>query len=445
MRQRSVIIRILTVIGLSAGALGSPNFILILTDDQSYVGSSALMDPQNPETKSDYYQTPQIERLMSMGMRFTQGYAPAPFCCPTRRSIQVGQTPARHLYQKDRDTWTQQYSEQLNIPRMLKQANPEYQTAHFGKWDHRFDDITPQSQGYDFSNGYTSNRTGGGKGSGGPADSDDPKLMHHITQESIAFMSKQATNQTPFFLQISHYAVHLDIFYHQKTLEKTKTWKTGRRHRAPEFAAMTYDVDKTIGEILDAVSDLKLADSTYIFFLSDNGGRNDLPKTLRGTLPRNHPLRDGKGSMYEGGIRVPFAIVGPDIPKESLSRVPVTGLDIFPTMAQLANYSKPLPKNIDGGNLLPVLRNGAGNVERDNPFLIFHHAVDRKAQSAIRLGDFKLVKTWNGKKLELFDLSKDLSEKRNLSAANPDKTRKLHSLMTNFLSDVGAETRQTED
>jgi arylsulfatase A-like enzyme len=149
--------------------------------------------------------------------------------------------------------------------------------------------------------------------------------------------------------------------------------------------------------------------------------------------------------MYEGGIRVPFAIVGPDIPKESLSRVPVTGLDIFPTMAQLANYSKPLPKNIDGGNLLPVLRNGAGNVERENPFLIFHHAVDRKAQSAIRLGDFKLVKTWKGKKLELFDLSKDLSEKRNLSAANPDKTSKLHSLMTNFLSDVGAETRQTED
>ena len=208
---------------------------------------------------------------------------------------------------------------------------------------------------------------------------------------------------------------------------------------------MTYDVDNTIGEILDAVRDLKLADNTYIFFLSDNGGRNDLPKTLRGTLPRNHPLRDGKGSMYEGGIRVPFAIVGPDIPKESLSRVPVTGLDIFPTMAQLANYSKPLPKNIDGGNLLPVLRNGAGNVERENPFLIFHHAVDRKAQSAIRLGDFKLVKTWKGKKLELFDLSKDLSEKRNLSAANPDKTSKLHSLMTNFLSDVGAETRQTED
>lgn len=208
---------------------------------------------------------------------------------------------------------------------------------------------------------------------------------------------------------------------------------------------MTYDTDKTIGEILDAVRDLKLADNTYIFFLSDNGGRNDLPKTLRGTLPRNQPLRDGKGSMYEGGIRVPFAIVGPDIPKESLYRVPVTGLDIFPTMEQLANYSKPLPKNIDGGNLLPVLRNGAGNVERENPFLIFHHAVDRKAQSAIRLGDFKLVKTWKGKKLELFDLSKDLSEKRNLSAANPDKTSKLHSLMTNFLSDVGAETRQTED
>ena len=147
---------------VAAFAESPPNFIVILTDDQSWVGSSALIDPQNAQTKSDYFQTPNIERLMAMGMRFTQGYAPAPFCCPTRRSLQVGQTPARHLYQKDQDAWPSQYRKQLNIPRMLQAADPRYQTAHFGKWDHRFDEITPEDQGYDVSDGYTSNGTGGG-------------------------------------------------------------------------------------------------------------------------------------------------------------------------------------------------------------------------------------------------------------------------------------------
>ena len=247
---------------VSQAADGPPNFILILTDDQSWVGSSALMDPENPETKSDYFQTPNIERLMGMGMRFTQGYAPAPLCCPTRRSIQVGQTPARHLMQKDQDAWPAQYRKQLNIPRMLKAADPRYQTAHFGKWDHRYDEVTPEEQGYDVSDGYTGNGTGGGKGSGGPSAKKDPKLMDHITQQSISFMRKQAASQTPFFVQMSHYAVHLDIFYHQETLEKTRTWEPGRRHRMPEFAAMTYDVDETIGQILDEVQRLGLTDNT---------------------------------------------------------------------------------------------------------------------------------------------------------------------------------------
>ncbi len=427
--------------GITQAATNPPNFILILTDDQSYVGSSALMDPENPETKSDYFQTPNIERLMNMGMRFTDGYAPAPLCCPTRRSIQVGQSPARHLMQKDQDAWPAIYRKQLNIPRMLKAADPRYQTAHFGKWDHRYDDITPQEQGYDASDGYTGNGTGGGKGSGGPSAKEDPKLMQHITDESISFMRKQAASETPFFVQLSHYAVHLDIFYHQETLEKTKTWKPGQRHRMPEFAAMTYDVDQSIGQVLDEVQKLGIADNTYIFFLSDNGGRNTMPKSPEAPLPRNYPLRDGKTSMYEGGLRVPFAVVGPKIPHNSVSRVPVTGLDILPTLAQLAGYDNPLPKNIDGGSMLPVLHNqGEGQIKRNNPFLIFHHAVSRPAETALRLGDLKLVKTWAEDRLELFDLSKDLSEAHDLSTTMPEQTKKLHAMMTKYLENVNAAT-----
>ena len=427
--------------GKAQAADGPPNFILILTDDQSWVGSSALMDPENPETKSDYFQTPNIERLMDMGMRFTQGYAPAPLCCPTRRSIQVGQTPARHLMQKDQDAWPARYRKQLNIPRMLKATDPRYQTAHFGKWDHRYDEVTPEEQGYDVSDGYTGNGTGGGKGSGGPSAKEDPKLMRHITDQSISFMRKQVASQNPFFVQLSHYAVHLDIFYRQETLEKTSTWKPGRRHRMPEFAAMTYDVDETIGQILDEVQRLGIADNTYIFFLSDNGGRNTMPKSPEAPLVRNYPLRDGKTSMYEGGLRVPFAVVGPNIQHNSISRVPVTGLDILPTLAELAGYNKPLPKNIDGGSMLSVLNNkGQGEVRRNNPFLIFHHSVSRAAETALRLGDLKLVKTWNENRLELFDLSKDLSEAHDLSTAMPEQTQKLHGLMTNYLDSVNADT-----
>lgn len=158
----------------------SPNFVVILTDDQSWVGSSVLMDPGDERTRSDYYRTPHIERLAKMGMRFTQGYSSAPFCCPTRRSLLIGQTPARHIYQKDQENWPKEYRKQLTIPQMLKRANPEYMTAHFGKWDFRFDNVTPEEMGYDVSDGYTGNFTGGAKDTGGPKAVEDPKKLCRI-------------------------------------------------------------------------------------------------------------------------------------------------------------------------------------------------------------------------------------------------------------------------
>ncbi|MCP4509672.1 MAG: sulfatase-like hydrolase/transferase, partial [Fuerstiella sp.] len=136
-----------------SGADTSPNFVVILTDDQSWVGSSVLMNPDDDRTRSDYYRTPNIKRLADMGMRFTQGYSPAPYCCPTRRSLLIGQTPARHVYQKDQENWPAEYRRQLSLPRMLKAANPDYRTAHFGKWDMRTDDVTPEQMGYDVSDG----------------------------------------------------------------------------------------------------------------------------------------------------------------------------------------------------------------------------------------------------------------------------------------------------
>jgi len=187
--------------------------------------------------------------------------------------------------------------------------------------------------------------------------------------------------------------VHLDIFYREKSLAKARASKIGKKHTMPEFAAMTNDVDEGIGIVLEKIESLGLSNTTYIFFLSDNGGRLTMPKQEGKELPRNHPLRNGKGTMYEGGIRVPFVIVGPRVEPGAVSRTPVTGLDIFPTIAELAGYSQPLPKALDGGSMTQVMFNGGkGEVSRNNPFLIFHQAVSRDAVSALLEENFKLEK-----------------------------------------------------
>ena len=443
MNARLLLVLLSTILASMAVKAKSPNFIVILTDDQSWVGSSLQIIPGDERTKSEYFQTPHIERLARMGTNFTQGYAPAPYCCPTRRSILVGQTPARHIYQKDQGAWTANYKRSLSIPRMLKQANPDYRSAHFGKWDMRFDDVTPEEMGYDVSDGLTGNGTGGGKGSGGPSAQEDPKLIWQITEQAGDFMEAQSQAGRPFFVQVSHYAVHLDIFYRQETLDQVGDWETEARHSFPPFAAMTHDMDTGIGILLDRIESLGLQDDTYIFFLSDNGGRNSMPGQKMPKTHRNHPLRDGKGSVYEGGIRVPFIVAGPGIETNERNATPVTGLDILPTLADLAGYSMSLPNNIDGGSLKPLLVDrSAQSVSRANPFLIFHQAVARSAESAIIQGDYKLVKTWKSNRLELFDLSKDLSESRNLANSLPDKTDELNQKLTQFLANVGAETRK---
>lgn len=422
-----------------------PNFVVILTDDQSWVGSSVLMDPEDGRTRSDYYETPQMERLAEMGMRFTQGYAPAPYCRPTRRSLLVGQTPARHVYQEDQDNWPNEFRSRLSLPQMLKAADPNYRTAHFGKWDMRSDRVTPEEMGYDASDGYTSNGTGGARRTGGPAALEDPKLIFGVTERALAFIEEQSQNGHPFFVQVSHYAVHLDIYYREETLLQIPP-SEGKKHTMPEFAAMTSDLDIGIGKLMDKIEQLGLQDNTYIFFLSDNGGRLTMPGQEGQELPRNYPLREGKGTMYEGGIRVPFVVIGPNVEAGSVSRVAVTGLDIFPTIAELAGYSAPLPDAIDGGSMTEVLFNqGQGAVSRNKPFLFFHQAIDRVAQTALIQENYKLVKTWKDDELELFDLSTNVSEEQDLSAQMPQKTQELHASMVDFLTQTNAATYSLRD
>jgi len=436
-----------------------PNFIVILTDDQSWVGTSFLADPEDSRSKSDYYQTPNMKRLAESGMRMTNGYAPAPFCSPTRKSILTGLTPAKHEYQKDRENWTKAFRKQMTIPKILKMADPNYVTAHFGKWDARYDNFTPEEMGYDYSDGLTSNNTGGGKntinkngldfpfkmGEAWPKPFDDPKLIFSLSQRSNDFIEEQTKKNKPFFIQISHYAVHLAITYSQKKIDKYNILDKGKKHFVPEFAAMTEDMDEGIGMILDKIGALGIVDNTYIILLSDNGGRTSIPVGPEQQIARNFPLRGGKGSMYEGGLRVPFIVSGPGVSQNTYSNVPVTGLDILPTLARLAGYEDPLPQILDGGNLQSIIHNsGLGKVVRNSSFLIFHQAANRKPISAIRWENYKLVKDWRFNKFELFDLSKDIEEKNDLSKQMPELVEKLNDALIRFLDEANAETKQTE-
>lgn len=422
------------------GASESPNFIFILTDDQSWVGSSVLMDSRYPDAVSDSYQTPNMARIAKSGMLFTDAYAPAPYCCPTRRALQVGQTPARHLYQSNRDEWFKDYRKQLTIPRMLKVANPRYRTAHLGKWDFRFDLLTPAEVGYDVSDGPTNNREGGGRNSskGKSPHQEDPKQIFTLTKRACEFIQEAHVQGQPFYLQLSHYAVHLDIYSKAASADEVQKRGVGKKHNDVHFTAMTEDLDEGIGQLLDKVRQLGLQDNTYIFFMSDNGGRSTLPG-VKADQTRNIPLRSGKGNLYEGGIRVPLFVSGPGISPGSISNVPVTGLDILPTLADLAGYNIPLPSNIDGGSLVPLLRDGgSGAIKRSQPFLIFHQAYNRKSQTALRLERWKLVRTED--RLELFDLSQDIGESNDLSKEMPAKTAQLEKQMRSFLTSIDAET-----
>lgn len=174
-----------------------PNFIVILTDDQSWVRISFLADPTDPRSKSDYYQTPNMERLARGRMPMTNGYAPVPFCSPTIKNILTDLTPTKHEYQNDRENWTNIIRKQLTIPKILKKFDFNYDTAHFGKWDVRCYDFTPEEMVYNYTDGLTSNNTGGKK----IYTKQMPEVLKKLDNVLIEFL-QEAYAETKFFHKI---------------------------------------------------------------------------------------------------------------------------------------------------------------------------------------------------------------------------------------------------
>ena len=407
-----------------------PNIILILTDDQGWNNTQVAMIEDRMDTKSDFYLTPNIQRLADAGMTFSQAYAPHPVCSPSRHSIQFGISPAKLKKTTNQGANYLEFVESPSIPQVLKAGHPGFKAAHFGKW-HMY--AHPAERGYDASDGRTNNRTGRQLTTDQTKfwSHEDPKRSESITDDSIQFIQHQAAAGNPFYLQISHYFIHLSAEAKQATLDKHKEREAGKVHTAYWYAAMLDDLDREVGRIIDIVKELGLMENTYLIFTSDNGG------TARQFPHFNKPLRAGKGSYYEGGIRVPFFAVGPGIKAGSYSTVPIVGYDFLPTFADLSGSKKPLPPEIEGASFKSVLFNdGKGSVKRPRDGIYFSRQVD----AVLIQGRHKLIRTHRDGKLQLYDLDEDLSELKDLSKETPEKTAEMHKQLLSWMEDIDAST-----
>lgn len=432
----------------AAVAAETPNIVLILTDDQGWTGTSVQFDDGVADSRSDFYQTPALERLASEGMRFSNAYAPHPNCSPTRLSIQTGKSPAlmrmtdiigrtKGIFYEDNRLIPPQHindipAAELTIAELIKAARPEYVTGHFGKW--HLGGGGPGQHGYDEHDGETGNREGN-------QPDPNPKRIFGVTKRANDFMRSHAAAGDPFFLQVSHYAVHLGIHALASTVGKYESLSPGSRHNHPGHAAMTENLDTGIGMVLDTIDDLGIGDNTYVIMTSDNGSYLKAGATQ---VTTNLPLAGQKASLWEGGIRVPMIVRGPGVAAGSICQVPVIGWDIYPTIRDLLGIDTPLPDGVEGGSMRELLESGGtGAVARPREELVWHfphyqHAKGTKPQSAIRLGDYKLIKFYETGEVRLYDLAGDLGETRDLSAELPDKAAELDTRLSEYLDAINA-------
>ena len=433
----------LTALSLPALAQ-QPNIILILADDLGWkdVGYQG----------SDYHETPNVDRLASQGMVFSRGYAGAGNCAPSRACLLSGNyAPRHHVYAvqtTDRGPKESQRlvpianrsglaRENVTVADALKSAG--YATGIFGKWHlDGPEGAQPGEQGFDTV--HQSYHTWSDAKADAP---DNPKGAFTLTEGACEFMERNRTR--PFFVYLSHYAIHSPHQARPETLTRFERKTRGLQHRTPLYAACLFDLDASIGLLLKKIADLGIEENTLIVFTSDNGGTQ---------ASSQEPLRGNKGGYYEGGIREPFIVRWPSVIKAgSKSDVPVINLDLFPTFLAAAGAPVPAGKVLDGESLLPLLR-GTGTLQRR---AIFWHFPGYLNQPVIRGRDIDVrdgfrsrpvtVMNEGGWKLhlfheewqldggratlgtnravELYDLNADPGEHHDLALTNPAKRDEL--------------------
>jgi len=456
-----------------------PNVIFILLDDFGYADLGCY--------GSKFYETPNIDRLASEGIRFTSAYAACPVSSPTRAALMTGRYPV-NTGVTDWIPGRQASSPGLPEDRFLSQPfnlqlelkeitiaealnSNGYATMISGKWHLGEDSLFwPENQGFDVNKGGYSkgspNKSNNSNGYfspyGNPRLEDGPVgeyLTDRQTDEAIKFL--EDSRDEPFFLYLSYYAVHNPmqgkeelIHYFQAKADsmglsdtepftKEKEWiklapKGNFKERTiqsyPVYAAMIYSVDENLGKLFNRLRELRIDKNTIIIFTSDNGGLS----TSEGSPTTNFPLRAGKGWLYEGGIREPLIIKAPGIIKEpGVSNVPVSTIDFFPTILEMTGTPLP-PSKIDGISIMPVLQ----SLETETRPLFWHypHYSNQGGDpgSAVRLGDFKLIDNFETGKQELYDLKNDISEMNDISATNPEKTKELFELLNEWRLKTGA-------
>lgn len=418
-----------------------PNFILVLAEGHGWSSTSVQMDDAVPTSKSSFVQTPNLERLAAGGIRFANFYAPSPRCTPSRVAVLTGKSPAQlHMTfinegRKDSggkpgaQVLTPSASMELpttevTIAKLLQHSG--YATAHFGKW--HMGRASPSQHGFDEHDGPN--------GNGGPENvaNPHPKQLYAMTELGADFMTRQVKAGRPFYLQLSHYASRQGGDASTQAVETVKGWAAaGLNERQQAEAAATLDLDLAFGQIEHKLIELGIADSTYVIFTADHG-----------TPGRNPPLTGGKGTVSEGGVRVPFIIRGPGVKPGACSHVRTLGVDLLPTLVELAGIATPLPPGVEGGSLASVLRqSGNGVVQRSREEYVVHFPhYDKDAigpASAIYLGEFKLVHVYETGQDELFNLSKDPAERQDLSRDMPDTTKNLSERLSDYLLGIKAQ------
>ncbi len=442
--KKVIVIFIFMVLIKSISAQISPNFVIIILDDQGWTGTSVQMDASYTNSKSDFHETLAIESMATKGMTFSQGYAPAPKCSPSRASILTGKSPARNNFTStDNDIASNEIliepsintaidGNEVTYAEWLKSTGLNYRTAHYGKWHQgRTTTSSPASNGFDYSDGSTSNSDGN---QGGTVQV-DPKKILELTNKSIQFMNDAVNAGEPFALQLSHYSVHSDVEAKQATIDiynDASQRPMGTRHTNVEYAAMTEDTDGGIELLLNEISRLGIEQNTYVIFVSDNGGQLNLTD--------NTPLSFGKTFINEGGIRVPFIIKGPNISQNSRSSEAVVGYDLFPTIAELTGSNVSLPANIDGQSIVPLLTGGSFTREKPIYFHSPHYDNNpqKKPKSALVDGNNKIMVDYESGEIWLFDLSTDIGESNDLSTTQATLTRAYTIQLRDYLKEVNA-------
>jgi arylsulfatase A-like enzyme len=428
----------------------TPNILLINIDDMGWRDVGFM--------GSEYYETPNLDALAADGMIFTNAYAAASNCAPSRACLMSGQWTPRHgIYtvgtsargkSKHRRLVPVTNNEilsdgQYTLTEALRDAG--YRTCHAGKW-HISED--PLTQGFDVNIGGTH---AGHPSSYYPpyrnvpleAPDDDYYLTNLIMDNILEFL--QSTTDTPFFLYYAPYAVHTPVHPVHDLLPRYRDKPEWNGQNNAEYATMVENLDMQIGRLIDALKKSGEIKNTFILFTSDNGGHYGITKQF--------PLRSGKGSYYEGGIREPmFAYWEGNIRGGTNSDVPVTNLDFYPTILDVAGLEKPADKKLDGKSILPVL---TGNGTMDQRPLFWHFPIylqsylkeDVSTQdplfrtrpgSAVRLGDWKLIQYFEHNDLELYNLKEDLSEKDNRAQTHPEKLNELLKILEDWRKETNA-------